>query len=411
MKYNIAPMAKQQGVQKIPRTSPSLKELLGLKPEDFVVEEVLPLEPSDRGNYAYYLLKKKGRGTLEVVQELSERLNIPRSRFGFCGLKDRRAVTYQYLSIEDGPPRDLSGKGYELRYLGRGEKPLRFGQAQGNRFQVTLKGVDPLGLERAMLEVHRSGFPNYFGEQRFAGELYTEEPIAAYLLKGDYEGALREHLCHHPDEAVRKRLQSLWPFPHRFFQEAHKILSRVDQIALKVYLKKKDPERALRALPKSVKLLFFFSYQALLWNRVLSETVRRRASKVFLVPFVKGTTLAFYRGWEKGLELLKDLQLPYVSPELFHEGLPPDIMETFLEVLKEERKGLGLEDIHSLLEAKALGLKVFSAGKRRALCLPQQGQVIPLEGGRVMLRFFLPSGSYATVLLRRLLFEPSEGPL
>lgn len=380
--------------------------------EDFIVEEVLSLNPSSSGDFSYYLLKKRGRSTLEVIQDLSESLNIPRHRFGFCGLKDRRAISYQYLSIEGGPPADLRGEGYELRYLGKGDAPLRLGQAQGNRFLVTLRGVDPEALERGLLEAQRYGFPNYFGEQRFAGELYAEEPIAAHLLRGDYEGALREYLCHHPDEAIRTRLRKLWPHPRRFYQEAQKVLSPVDQIALKVYLKKGDPERALRALPKNVKLLFFFSYQALLWNRVLSEIIGRMASAVFHVPFVKGSELTFYRGWEGGLEALRELQLPYVSPELFSgDSLPAGIMDIFLEVLREEMDRLGIKDIHTFLEAKALGLKVFSVGRRMALCFPRDVKVMPIDGGRVVLSFFLPSGSYATVLLRKLLCQPSEGPL
>ena len=384
-------------------SSLSLKETLGLRPEDFVVEEVLDITPSEKGDYSYYLLKKRNRGTLEVIQELSERLNVPRYRFGFCGLKDRRAITFQYLSIEGGPPRDLRGEGYELLYLGRGEEPLKLGQAKGNRFRVTLRGVDPHALEEALHQVERWGFPNYFGEQRFAGELYAEEPIALHLLRGDHEGALREHLCHHPQEEVREKLRRLWPNLYRFAQEAQKVLSRVDRIALKVYLKKRDPERALRSLPKNVKLLFFFSYQAHLWNRVLAGIVRRLASNTLEVPFIKGTSLAFYRDWEAGLDALKGLQLPYASPELFGEQLPPEIMEEFLRVLKEEMQRLKMEDIHAFLETKALGLKVFSSGRRPALSFPWGGKVIRSEGDRCTLSFFLPSGSYATILLRRLL--------
>ncbi len=383
----------------------SLKESLGLHPEDFVVEEVLDLVPSERGGHSYYLLKKKNRGTLEVIQELSERLNVPRHRFGFCGLKDRRAVTFQYLSIEGGPPKDLKGEGYELLFLGRGEEPLKLGQAKGNRFRVTLRGVDPRALEEALHQVERWGFPNYFGEQRFAGELYAEKPIALHLLRGDHEGALREHLCHHPQEEVREKLRRLWPNPHRFAQEARKVLSRVDQIALKVYLKKMDPERALRSLPKNVKLLFFFSYQAHLWNKVLAGIIKRFASDTFEVPFIKGTSLIFYVAWEAGLNVLKGLQLPYVSPELLGEQLPPEIMEEFLRVLKEEVQRLKIQDIHTFLEAEALGLKVFSSGRRPALSFPWEGKVICPEQNRCTLSFFLPSGSYATILLRRLLLD------
>lgn len=380
-------------------------------PEDFVVEEVLDLLPSEKGAYSYYLLKKRNRGTIEVIQELSERLKVPRHRFGFCGLKDRRATTSQYLSIEGGPPMDLRGHGYELTFLGRGEEPLKLGQAIGNRFRITLRGVDPRALQRALQEVQRWGFPNYFGEQRFAGELYAQEPIALYLLRGDYEGALREHLCHHPREEVRDRLRRLWSEPGRFGQEAERFLSPVDLIALRVYLRKGDPERALRSLPKNVKLLFFFSYQAYLWNKVLAGVIRRLATHTFEVPFIRGTTLVFYRTLQKGLEPLRDMDLPFISPELFKEEMPPWAMEEFLRVLREEMGRLGMGDIHAFLEAKALGLKAFAAGRRPALSFPLEGKVTDARGDRCVVSFFLPSGSYATVLLRRLLWGCSEGLL
>lgn len=295
-------------------------EAFKLEPEHFMVEEVLELPLGQEGPYSYYLLRKRGRGTLDVIQNLTERFKLPRAHFGFAGLKDRRAVTVQYLSVLNGPERDVKGEGFELTFIGKASVPLRIGDAKGNLFTIRLRGVDPERVQDNLKRDETLGFPNYFGEQRFA-----ERPIATYLIKGDYQGALKEYLCHHPEADVRSRLRRLWEDPLRFLKEAAPLLSKIDLIVLKVYLKKKDPQKALRALPKQLKLLFMFSYQAFLWDEVLSRVVRKRANKVLDIAFVRGQRSAFYLEADDGIKALYNFDLPYISPEVLEFDLPEDI--------------------------------------------------------------------------------------
>jgi len=74
------------------------------KPEDFVVEEVPLLEPKDEGKYHLVRLKKRDVSTLEALRVLSRFEKIPLKKIGFAGLKDRYAVTTQYLTIPEEYP-------------------------------------------------------------------------------------------------------------------------------------------------------------------------------------------------------------------------------------------------------------------------------------------------------------------
>lgn len=77
-------------------------------PEDFHVEE-LPVvaQGEPRGRFVYYRLTKRGLGTLEAIEAISRRWNVPGRRISYGGLKDRHAVTVQYLTIFEGPERPL----------------------------------------------------------------------------------------------------------------------------------------------------------------------------------------------------------------------------------------------------------------------------------------------------------------
>lgn len=386
-------------------------EAFKLEPEDFVVEEVLDPPLGQEGPYSYYLLRKRGRGTLDVIQELIERFKLPRTHFGFAGLKDRKAVTVQYISVLNGPEKDVKGEGFELTFIGKASVPLRIGDAKGNIFTVRLRGVDPEAVQKYLKKDEAVGFPNYFGEQRFAGERFAERPIATYLIKGDYEGALREYLCHHPEAEVRARLKRLWEDPLRLLREAAPLLSKIDLIALKVYLKKKDPQRALRALPKQLKLLFMFSYQAFLWNEVLSRVIRKRARSVLDVPFVRGQKLCFHLEANNGIKTLYDFDLPYISAEALALPLPKEVKRELEQVLEEETKALGLKDPQELLHVQALSLKVFSTGKRKAIVFPEKVSFLEKTHNAIKVRFSLPRGSYATVLLRKIVAQTARGAL
>jgi len=127
-------------------------------PEDFIVKEImhLPLEP---GNYQYYLLKKTNRNTLDVVEYLSMKL---KTKVGFAGNKDKKAVTEQYISLFNGKNiENISLDNASLEFIGTGKTPISLGMLEGNHFEIILREVEK--------ELPRVEFiENYFDEQRFS---------------------------------------------------------------------------------------------------------------------------------------------------------------------------------------------------------------------------------------------------
>jgi tRNA pseudouridine13 synthase len=92
-------------------------------PEDFQVEELPLVAAGDRGRFAFYRLTKRGLGTLEAVEAICRRWNLAGRRVSYGGLKDRHALTVQYLTIVDGPDRALRESSFELEPLGRLAQP------------------------------------------------------------------------------------------------------------------------------------------------------------------------------------------------------------------------------------------------------------------------------------------------
>lgn len=76
-------------------------------PADFIVEEISDF-PLDNGPYAVYHLTKQSLGTPEAVDEIRKQWRLPLHAVSYGGLKDRHAITRQYLTIRNGPSSSLT---------------------------------------------------------------------------------------------------------------------------------------------------------------------------------------------------------------------------------------------------------------------------------------------------------------
>src|SRR5689334_15747261 len=87
-------------------------------PEDFQVTEKIVLRP-DHGQFGLYRLTKQSLGTLEAVAAIARRWKLPRAQIAFAGLKDKHALTTQYLTIHGGPRRGWSESNLTVEYVGQ----------------------------------------------------------------------------------------------------------------------------------------------------------------------------------------------------------------------------------------------------------------------------------------------------
>ncbi len=327
---------------------------LKASPEDFRVDEQPAYLPSGAGPHLYLQVEKRGRTTRDVLRQLARLLGVPDRDAGYAGMKDREAVTTQWLSFpvaKDPDPATLAGEGFRVLTASRHQNKLRTGHVRANAFAVAVRGGDIGRAQACAAALASAGLPNFFGPQRFgqAGE----------------------------NAALGKAL--LLPEP--------------------------GPEARRAGRDRFLRRLALSAYQSLLFNRWLAE---RLADGLFAA--------ALQGDWLKKLDTggLFTCEDPAadgprvarfeVSPAgpMFGHKLRPALGEA---AAREAR----------LLEAEGLTLADFARGggeaegTRRAARLRVEPVLEPLEDG-YLARFELPAGSYATVVMRELMKVEGELP-
>jgi len=157
---------------------PIAKAKLKTQPEHFVVKENLGFKFSGSGEHLMIKIRKTGENTSFVANELAKVCGVKSKDVGWAGLKDRHAITEQWLSIQLPKPDTPDFTEFELQYpsikildTARHNKKLRPGDLIGNDFEVVLSEVTNVEeVESRIKLVLETGVPNYFGVQRFGRE-------------------------------------------------------------------------------------------------------------------------------------------------------------------------------------------------------------------------------------------------
>ncbi len=162
-------------------------------PEDFEVEEILGFEPTGEGEHCLVWVEKVDRNTSDVASELARKLGIRKRLVTHCGLKDRAAVTRQWFSLHlpgvvSPTAEDLNDDGFRVLRITRNLRKLRRGCHCGNRFQIRLRdcAFTPGAAARRWQSIRQHGVPNYFGPQRF-GHDGGNMGMATSLMSGEIE--------------------------------------------------------------------------------------------------------------------------------------------------------------------------------------------------------------------------------
>jgi len=140
--------------------------------EDFRVDEI-PLYPfKGQGEFLMVRLEKRGHNTNHVMGELCNQLGIEPKKVGVAGLKDRHAVTTQWMSIPAKLEKHLGNfqlEGVKILETALHDNKLGMGHLLGNRFEIRVRdAAGTVNRAQAVLDVLlERGLPNYFGPQRF----------------------------------------------------------------------------------------------------------------------------------------------------------------------------------------------------------------------------------------------------
>src|SRR5947208_343351 len=154
---------------------PGVGGRIKVEPEDFEVEEIPAYEPSGQGDFLYLWVEKRDMGAEYFERQVARRLGIGPGEVGTAGLKDRRAVTRQMVSVPASvEPRlgPLDGDGIKVLSVGRHSNKLRAGHLHGNRFRILIRdaAADADALTAILDRIRQQGLPNYYGPQRFGRE-------------------------------------------------------------------------------------------------------------------------------------------------------------------------------------------------------------------------------------------------
>jgi tRNA pseudouridine13 synthase len=388
------------------------------RPEDFRVEELTAVTGSDRGEFAFYRLDKTGWTTPDALAAIRRRWQIDLQRLSYGGLKDRHAITSQYLTIARGPKRNLEHERISLKYLGQRSSPYSSSDITANRFIITLRAMSDTAVSlaaAALVEVEACGLPNYFDDQRFGSVENPPEFVAREMIFGRFENALKLALAapYEFDRADAKREKVIlkqhwgdWPTLKAKLPRGH-ARSLVDYLVSHPA----DFKGAVARLRPDLQGLYLSAYQSYLWNRMLAAWLMRSLGpeslaevelKLGLVPVPRKVPDEKRDEWES-LELL--LPSARAKSEVSAAWLP--IVD---EVLAAE--GLTL----AKLRIKGMQKPFFSKGDRAGCVRPMNlthavdSDELNVGKRKLTLCFDLPRGSYATMLVKRVTAVTSSPP-
>ncbi|MFT3881460.1 MAG: tRNA pseudouridine(13) synthase TruD [Gemmatales bacterium] len=332
----------------LPGIGGTLKERL----EDFIVEEIPAYEPSEAGEHLYLWIEKRDMGAEYFQRQIAQRLNIPTGEIGTAGMKDRRAVTRQWVSVPvrcEPQLAQLDGEGLAVLKVTKHGNKLRPGHLRGNRFEIVLRNVTSTdGLPTCIEMIQQQGLPNYYGTQRFG----------------------RDH----------ETLRIGWAMLHG------------ERVKVGHFLRK----------------LALSAVQSALFNRYVSQ----RLQDGFFRQTLNGDVMGKWPGG--GMFVSNDPvteQGRFDQREIVHMGPMFGSRMRAAEGEAHQREMKLLEDYQLTLDHFHAGGKLLEGTRRHNLIYVEELQWTAQDSA-VTLKFTLPAGSYATVLLAELMktdSSPADG--
>lgn len=169
-------------------TAPALSATLKHEFADFSVDEQLGFEFSEQGEHICLRVEKTNHSTVDVVKKLSEVTGVRRSAIGYAGMKDRRAVSRQWFSVQLPQEQESVLKKFETDSLHvldmhRNSRKIKIGSHKANHFSIRLRNCQGLQskFEERLNRIIDRGVPNYFGSQRFGREFSNLTQVRALM--------------------------------------------------------------------------------------------------------------------------------------------------------------------------------------------------------------------------------------
>ena len=339
---------------------------LKYKNSDFCVDEIYDLksirnkkDEKNKSNFYYlFLLLKKDYTTQRAIEKVSKVFRKNIKDIHYCGMKDKVAITKQLISIKNCK-RDLIEKNIEyfnlknedlkLKYISQINSRLNLGDNIGNKFKMTIRDLDDKLIkkfEKNFKNFEKKGFLllNFFESQRF-GRKENNHIIGKLILKNEMKKAVDLILEDFEDLKILKHLEK----------------------------SPKDFVGAFKSLSKKIQTIYIHSYQSYIFNEVLKKINFRAQNEICLLNFNS-----------KNNERIENI---------INEILKKD------RILRED---FLLKHIPTLKNEKNSFRKIFSIPKEMSYKIFYDE--IFKNNKKIVLRFSLEKGEYATNIVTQLFF-------
>jgi len=365
----------------------------------------VPEKPVDK-DQLILVMEKFNLDQNTALRKIARFLQTSRKRIGFAGMKDKRALTCQKISIWNPKIELVEGfnaNNLDLRQAEWSDKRIELGDLKGNHFRITIRGIE-LSKEETKERIESlsteldKGIANYFGEQRFGGIRSVSHLVGKEIFKENLKEAGLLYLTktsEKEDEKITEARKTLaetmdfknalrmYPIPYRFERA---MLNHLN-------VKPNDWKGAFNALPKNLRLMFIHAFQSHLFNEIINERLKQGI----------------------GLKAVED-------DVVDEQGFPTAPLIGFETVFAEGKIG-GLEK--KILEMEGIELHEFkvavfpemsSKGSRKRIVLkPLNPRLIGIEEDEInegkikaVIEFDLGKGDYATTILREITKTESD---
>lgn len=391
-------------------------------PEDFTVDEISILPPADQnGPFVIAKVWRRNWEQNRLIRRLGSNLHVGRAKIGFAGTKDGRSVATQLMSF-NAPievVQSLEIPDVKIIDAYRARRMISIGDLIGNRFQIRVAEVEPgkdaSGICDSVKEKlgQVGGSPNFFGIQRFGSIRPITHVIGKDLIRGDFEAAVMRYVANPIEDEdseanqARRDLQETRDFEKAFREFPMRLSFERTMIG---YMKENpnDYLGALRTLPYNLLMMFVHAYQSYLFNRTLSERIRRGLSISLpevgdlILPLTKANVPDHDNPILVTEDNLAKATKNAKEGKAFVSGLIYGMDSPFAQGTMGEIEQFVIEGENiSRMDFRIVGLREASSkGTRRELLSPCKDLSVEVGKGEVMFRFSLNKGCYATTLLR-----------
>ena len=126
--------------------APLARATLRAEPEDFIVEEDLGFAPSGNGQHVLLKVRKRNANTPWVARELARLCDCHPRDVGYAGLKDRRAIAVQWLTVPKSKLpleswREVRHPEFDVLEAHPHSRKLPRGALAGNRFTIRIRDI------------------------------------------------------------------------------------------------------------------------------------------------------------------------------------------------------------------------------------------------------------------------------